>query len=299
MSWDAAARRGDWPAAFAISDAVLRARDPATRDDPTLPYHLRWVWDGRAIEGNDVLVRCYHGLGDTLHFARYLRPLARRARSVTIEAPPPLAPLLRLIPGVSVHPFDPAAPLAPFGCDIESMELAHALRLPPDALADPILRLADAAPVRPGSLGLCWRGGDWDPARSVPFNELDPLLRETCGRWWSLQPGEGGSGFANPAGCGAYLRETARLVASLERVVTIDSMVAHLAGALGRPALVLLRAEADWRWGDDQCRCALYPTHTLFRQSVPGRWDDVLARVAGHLRSEQRTGKPDRSGDQR
>ena len=184
---------------------------------------------------------------------------------------------------MSVHPFDPAAPLAPSECDIESMELAHALRLPPGAVAEPFLHLADTPPIRPGSLGLCWRGGDWDPARSVPFAELAPLLQVADGRLWSLQLGEGGRPFVNAAGCGPDVGQTARLVTSLDRIVTIDSMVAHLAGALGRPALVLLHAQADWRWGDDPCRCGLYPTHTLLRQTSPGRWDDVLARAAEHL----------------
>ena len=57
-------RRGDFPAAWVIAEQALGGRDPATRDDPSLPYHLRWVWDGRAFDGRDVLVRCYHGLGD-------------------------------------------------------------------------------------------------------------------------------------------------------------------------------------------------------------------------------------------
>ena len=282
MSWDAAARRGDWEAAWAISDAVVRERDPACRDDPSLPYHRRWVWDGRRFEGRDVLVRCYHGLGDTLHFARYFRPLAARARRVTVEAPPPLVPLLRLVPGIAVHPFDPASPLAPLECDIESMELAHALRLRPDVLSAPWLRLPGPLVPRAGSVGLCWRGGNWDRARSVPLPELAPL-HVGADRLWSLQLGEGGPAFANPGGCGDDLLETAQLVASLERVVTIDSMVAHLAGALGRPALVLLHADADWRWGAERERCRLYPAHKLLRQSQPGRWNDVLAQVAAHI----------------
>ncbi len=92
--WTAAMRRGDFTAAWRISDAVLATRDPATRDDPGLPYHLRWVWDGAPLDGRDVLVRCYHGLGDTIQFARYLAPLRARAARVTLEAPPELRALL-------------------------------------------------------------------------------------------------------------------------------------------------------------------------------------------------------------
>ena len=289
MSWDAAARRGDWQAAWAINDAVLASRVPATRDDAALPYHLRWVWDGRPFHGRDVLVRCYHGLGDTLHFARYLRPLAACARGVTVEAPATLAPLLRTIAGITVHAFDPAHPLPPRECDIESMELAHALRIPPDALASPCLALDPAPPPRAGAIGLSWRGGDWDSARSVPFAALGPILERAAGRLWSLQLGEGGPAFRNACGSGPDLTETARLLASLHHVVTIDSMIAHLAGALGVPATVLLPARADWRWGDGRGegdapeRCRLYPTHTLLRQSRAGCWDDVVTRAAATL----------------
>ena len=76
-NWEQAMRRGDLGAAWAISDQVLRERDPSRRDDASLPYHERWVWDGRSFDGADVLVRCYHGLGDTLQFARYLPALWR------------------------------------------------------------------------------------------------------------------------------------------------------------------------------------------------------------------------------
>src|SRR5690242_16871168 len=96
----AAMRRGDFAAAWRINDAVLAARDPRGRDDPRLPYHLRWVWDGRSVWDRHVLVRCYHGLGDTLQFARYLPALRARARSVTLECQPPLLPLLASLPAV-------------------------------------------------------------------------------------------------------------------------------------------------------------------------------------------------------
>ena len=281
-AWDDAARRGDWPAAWAINDAVLAARDPATRDDPAQPYHLRWVWDGRPFDDRAVLVRCYHGLGDTLHFARYLGPLAARARHVTVEAPAALVPLLRSIPAITVHAFDVARPLPPQDCDIESMELAHALRIPPGARAAACLATGPV-PRRPGAIGLSWRGGDWNTARSVPFAALGPLLGRGAGRLWSLQLGEGGPTFHNPDGCGPDLAATARLLASLDLVVTIDSMIAHLAGALGRPAIVLLPARADWRWGDAPERCSLYPCHTLIRQRQPGSWNDVVARAAAAL----------------
>ena len=94
--WEAAMRRGDFAAAWRVNDAVLAARDPATRDDPALPYHQRWVWDGTPPDGADVLVRCYHGLGDTLMFSRYLPVLKRRAARLRVEVQPELLRFLQL-----------------------------------------------------------------------------------------------------------------------------------------------------------------------------------------------------------
>src|SRR5947209_3163403 len=133
--WMAAMRRGDFAAAWAISDTVLAARDPAGRDDPQLPYHLRWVWDGRPFAGKRVLVRCYHGLGDTIQFARFLAPLRARAASLELEVQPELVPLFASLPGPDrLIPFRLDAPHSPAECDLELMELPHALRITPAAL---------------------------------------------------------------------------------------------------------------------------------------------------------------------
>ena len=131
-AWTAAMRRGDYAAAFALGDAVIAARSPDERDDARVDYHRRWVWDGRAFDGEDVLVRCYHGLGDTIQFARFLPLLGQRARSVTVEAPARLHDLLATIPGVDrLLAFDHAAPAKPFACDIEITELPQARAAPP------------------------------------------------------------------------------------------------------------------------------------------------------------------------
>ncbi|MBO0749878.1 MAG: hypothetical protein J2O44_05560, partial [Porphyrobacter sp.] len=97
--WIEAMRAGAYERAWQIAAETLRTRDPATRDDPAQPCHLRWVWDGRPFDGCDVLVRCYRGLGDTLQFARFLPALVKRAASVTVECPPRLMPLLEAMAG--------------------------------------------------------------------------------------------------------------------------------------------------------------------------------------------------------
>ncbi len=270
-------RQEDWPAAWAVATEALAARDPATRDDPARAYHERWVWDGRDLSGRAVVVRCYHGLGDTLQFVRFLPALRARAAHVTLEAQPELSALLAGIPGADrVLPFDAAAPI-PADDDIEIMELQHALRAEPDGA--PYLS-ASPAPVAGAAAGVCWQAGAWDPARSIPLAELRPALPHGA---VSLQ--RGAVGLPDPLGGSMDLLATARLVASLPRVVTVDSMVAHLAGALGRPVELLLKADADWRWGATD-RTAWYSATRLHRQRVPGEWAAPVASLAAALRAE-------------
>jgi hypothetical protein len=273
-------KRGCHTAAWAISDIVLGRRDPATRDDPALPYHRRWVWDGRPFLRRHVLVRCYHGLGDTLQFARYLPVLRRLVASLTVEVQPALLPLLTTIVGPDrLVPFDPAKPLPPSECDIEIMELAHALRLLPDAVPPGYLRAAPA-PLPAGAIGLCWRAGDWDPLRALPPELLAPLSRYPC---LTLQPHPTTLRVLNPRGCSTDIADTAALIAGTALVVTVDTMVAHLAGALDHPTCLLLRHDADWRWMQDRSDSPWYPSMRLYRQPAPGDWASVTARLAADL----------------
>ncbi len=279
--WTEAMRGARFEEAWALSQIGLAARDPSTRDDPRLPYHLRWVGDGRPFDGRRVLVRCYHGLGDTIQFARYLPLLAGRAASVSLEVQPRLLPLLADLPGIAeLIPFDPARPAAPAECDIEITELPFALRLPPTAAPPPYLRWTPAA-LPQGTIGLCYGAGDWDAGRSIPPSLLAPLCRgRTC---LSLVAEPTGLPVINPAGCPFDMEATASLVASCALVITVDTMIAHLAGALGRPTWLLLKAEPDWRWTPGSPTSLWYPTMRLFHQPRPGAWEPVLAEVAGAL----------------
>ena len=298
--WEAAMRRGDWAAAWRVSDAVLRARDPARRDDPRLPYHERWVWDGRDLAGQRVLVRCYHGLGDTLQFVRLLALLRPRVAALALEVQPEILPLLRRLPGPDrMIPFRLDAP-APAECDVELMELPHALRLEPASLpavvpyvhAEPERVAAMRHRLGPGiKVGVCWQAGDWDPERSVPLAALAPILALPGVTPVSLQRGKAASealagyapAFANPHDRSLEILETAALIGALDLVITVDTMVAHLAGALGCATWVLLRAAADWRWMAGRTDSPWYPTMRLYRQDRPGEWRGVLDRLAADL----------------
>jgi len=288
--WLRAMRAGAFAAAWAVSDEVLAARDPATRDDPALPYHLRWVWNGRRLDGNRVLVRCYHGLGDTLQFCRYLPLLRPHVADLALEVQPELIPLLRTLPGPDrLIPFRQDAPAPRSECDIEVMELAHALRSVPHGA--PYLS-AEPLPRPSGDLrvGLCWRAGGWDAGRSVPLPALAPLAQVPGVRLISLQRGPGLEELAiagtppvlDTGDRSADVMAVARLLATLDLVVTVDTMVAHLAGALGRPTWLLLQADADWRWMSGP-RSLWYDSVRLYRQPSPGRWAPPLAQLQADL----------------
>ena len=275
--WLDAMYRGDWATAWAVQDAVLSGRDPATRDDPARPYHERWVWNGRplgSVGRGQVLVRCYHGLGDTLQFWRYL-PILQAQADVTVEVQPELLPLLATT--ARCVPFDPAHP-APPQHDVEIMELFHALRLPPPPapylMADPF-PLAGFGPT----VGVCWVAGGWDSGRSVPWPLLSPLAERATVVSLARGPDAAGAPWIDPLAGSMDIMQTARLLAALDHIVTVDTMVAHLAGALGRPTSLLLRADADWRWMRGRNDSPWYPQTRLYRQPSPGEWDPAVARA--------------------
>ncbi|WP_141395775.1 glycosyltransferase family 9 protein [Sphingomonas spermidinifaciens] len=287
-AWISAMRAGSFERAWTLADAAIAARDPATRDDPREPYHRRWIWDGRAFDGRDVVARCYHGLGDTIQYARFLPPLARRARSLTVEVQPRLLPLLEpLVPGARWVGFRPTHPIAHGEVDIGITELDHALRMRPDLPAVPYLQAAPAV-LPAGTIALCNGAGDWDAERSLPADLLAPLSKlAPC---VTLMPGPSALPVLNPEGCPLDMAATAALVAGVSLVVTVDTMIAHLAGALGRPVWLMLKAEPDWRWNPASRRSHWYPTARLYAQPRPDDWGSVVAAILADLKEERAHG---------
>lgn len=299
--WICAMLAGAFERAWMISDEVLRhRRGPRPRH---LPHHLRWVWEGSPLAGRRVLVRCYHGLGDTLHFIRLMPWLAEIAAAVMVEAQPELLPLLRGAPGIDrLMALDTEPP--PFDVEIELMELPHALRLTEGTLPRdvPYLRLpaprSDMAARRTAGpsddrlkVGLVWTAGAWRPERSLRLEMLMPLDAVPRLALVSLQQGparaEIGTGagprFAAATPEGSDIVDTAALMATLDGILTVDTMVAHLAGALGLPVWVMLPFAADWRWQVGRRDSSWYPTMRLFRQPAPGDWRPVVREVVAGL----------------
>jgi hypothetical protein len=178
--WMAAARTGDFLRAWAIADRALALRGGATCWH--LPRHEQWVWDGRPLVGRRVLVRCYHGLGDTIQYARFLPQLARLAREVVVWAQPALLGLLRTLPAkLELLPLHDGTPETDYDVDLEIMELAHVLRVTLASLPNRVPYFAVPPAHRytaAFSVGLVARAGDFDARRSAP---PDPLVSALAG----------------------------------------------------------------------------------------------------------------------
>ena len=283
-------RAGNFARAWEVSDEVLRRRAGQTCHH--LPRHFQWVWNGDSLAEKRVLIRCYHGLGDTIQFIRYA-PLVRRIASrVVVSAQSELIPLLRTADGIDeLLPLHSRAPEADYDIDVESMELPHVFRSTVATLPNevPYLHLTPARLPRDGKLqvGLVWTCGDWAPERSIPIELLLPLTDIPGVTLHILQRGcglaERPSGFGVMSGCDNIL-QAARVIAALDLVISIDSMPAHLAGALGVRTWTLLQAQSDWRWMEARDDTPWYPTMRLFRQDTGDGWAGLMARVTRELR---------------
>lgn len=288
-------RRGEFAQAWRCADADLRAR--TGRPCWHWPRHLQYVWDGRPLAGRRVLVRCYHGLGDTIQFVRYAPLLRQVAAEVIVWAQPELLPLLATAPGIGqLLPLHDGTPEATYDVDVEIMELPHVFRttLATIPATVPYLHVEPkrlAASNDKLAVGLVWQAGDWDARRSVPFELLAPLAAVPGVQLYILQANAGAAGWQ--PGIGQHpgefdLYDYARVLRGLDLLLTVDSMPAHLAGALGVPVWTLLPADADWRWLSGRADSPWYPTMRLFRQAQPGQWAPVVAQVAAALQAAAR-----------
>jgi hypothetical protein len=283
-AWMAAMGRGDFEAAWQIGDTTLAERR-GSRPCWHLPRHEQWVWDGRALAGQRVLVRCYHGLGDTLQYARFLPTLAAMCRELTVWAQPALLSLLeRMDVPFMLLPLHDGTPEVDYDVDIEIMELAHALRATTDSLPTYVPYFNVNPEPRPGSIfciGVVAAAGEWDARRSAPPELMAALADKPGVRLFNLQQGEpvpGAEDISTPD-----ILALATRMLGLDLVVTVDTMTAHLAGALAVPTWTLLMADADWRWMGNREDSPWYPSMRLFRQPSPGDWESVFSGVRAAL----------------
>jgi hypothetical protein len=289
--WKAAMRRGDLAAAWAIGDAVLKRRLEAREVCWRWPRHLQFIWRGEPLMGKRILVRCYHGLGDTIQFLRFMRPLRAIARHVTVWVQSQLLDLAATAAGVDeVIALHDGSSDADYDSDIEIMEVPHALRLSSIPCQVPYLTASPVSPrPKTGNLriGIVWQGGDWDTRRNLPRHLLERISDVSGIRLFSLQIGEAARSSQIPSivsDC-ETIGKTAERMHELDLIISVDTMAAHLAGALAVPVWTLLHAECDWRWGEDETHSAWYPTMRLFRQRRSGDWSAVIGQVCQVLAS--------------
>src|SRR5690242_1662777 len=287
--WIETMRNGDFAAAWQISDRLLLT--PRTEDHFQLPRWQQSIWDGSDVTGKRVLVRCYHGLGDTIHFIRYAALLKKLAAEVIVWVQPSLIPLLRGVDGIDrMLPLHDGSPEVEYDVDLELSELPHLFRTTLESIPArvPYLSVEPAAIASDGRMraGLIWRSGDWDERRSVPFSQVQRLRQVRGVEWHILQREPVAAGWDGQLGVisgGDNPLDDARVMSSLDLVISVDTMTAHLAGALGVNTWTLLPYDADWRWMLDRRDSPWYPTMRLFRQPAPGRWDLVVDELVVQL----------------
>ena len=285
-------RRGEFGAAWSISDILLRRHLAAPRAAIDVPRHQQVIWDGASLQCKRVLVRCYHGLGDTIQFVRYVPLLKEIAAQVAFWSQPSLIALLSTMNGIDrMIPLHDGTPDCDYEADVEVMELPYVFRTTIETIPArvPYFQVdASALDYCKMKVGLVWRGGDWDPRRDVPFELLTQLTDLQEISFYVLQQEasalEHHEKFKMILPPGADALTTARVMRGLDLIISIDSMPAHLAGALGVRTWTLLQKDADWRWMIDRNYSPWYPTMRLFRQQQAGDWQPVVAQVKRKLR---------------
>jgi tetratricopeptide (TPR) repeat protein len=307
-------RLGDWERGWPGYEARWRFREV----HPTPRIFREPRWSGQQLRGERVLLHAEQGLGDTLQFCRYASLVAARGGLPILQVQEPVEHLLRSMAVVrSGCPQIALLSAEPPGCDYECplMSLPAVFATTVDTVPCAGAYLAaepEAARAKqhafpshgPGlRVGLAWAGNPRykaDRQRSMHLETLLPLLTAVQANWISLQKGEAAAQLAGQLSAlpryvllqdgssrDRDLAETAALAATLDLVITTDTCIAHLAGAMGLPVWILLPHLADWRWMQHSETTPWYPTARLFRQPTPGDWSGVLKRVIAELQAFQ------------
>jgi tetratricopeptide (TPR) repeat protein len=302
-------RLGDWKQGWPGYEARWRFREVHRA-----PMAFRQPrWQGEPLDGRRILLHAEQGLGDSIQFCRYAALVAARGGSVILQVREPVERLMASLAvvragqaviaqlGIEPPAFDIECPLmslpAVFGTTLDTVPWPGAyLAADPGLVFDKRMRFPELQTHgRPLRVGLAWAGNPRykaDSRRSMELATLLPLLRTSGMTWISLQKGETAGQLASlPGGIFVWdgssgerdLAETAALIATLDLVITTDTCIAHLAGAMAKPVWILLPHLSDWRWMQQIETTPWYPTARLFRQRAPGDWAGVLDRVIENL----------------
>jgi tetratricopeptide (TPR) repeat protein len=313
-------QQGDYERGWPAYEARWRCKSTAP-----LPAFKQPRWDGAPLDGKTILLYAEQGIGDTLHMIRYAPQVkARGAGRVVVQCQNALVPLLARSRGIDqvvgwgspAPSFDVYTPLLSlpglFHTTLATVPAAVPYVFPdPELVAQWRRELAAGSgdPRRaPGGVrvGIAWQGSPryaWDRHRSVRLEQFEALARIERVQLISLQKGPGSEQLRDLAGrfpvvdlgdrldetAGPFM-DTAAVVANLDLVVSVDSAIAHLAGAMGVPVWVALNYSPHWCWLLDRDNSPWYPTARLFRQTRLGDWDGVFARLAEALRERAAAG---------
>lgn len=293
---------GDLPTAWDAHEARLRLPNGVAG---RRLYPQPW-WRGEDdITGRRILLHAEQGLGDTIHFVRYAPMVAARGAIVSVEVQPGLRNLLRGMPGIAaIH--EVGEPIPPFELQCSLMSLPAAFRT---SLADipATVPYVHPAPDRSAvwqkrlgpwqrmRVGIAWSGRDSHPDdrfRSIPLTRLGWLAERSDIECHVIQrevrdPDRTAMaklpGLADHSALLTDFGETAALLAQLDLIISVDTAVVHLAGAMGKPTWLLLAHSADWRWMTGRLDSPWYPTLRLFRQTARDDWGPVLADMGRQL----------------
>jgi tetratricopeptide (TPR) repeat protein len=266
------------------------------------------LWRGDSLNGARILLHAEQGLGDTLQFLRYVPMVQATGGTVILDVPRSLLRLAAELPGIAtlVGTGDPLPPFE-WHCPLMSLPLAFGTSLDSIPAPVPYLNVPSEArkkaedlqwPDKGQRVGVVWSGNplfpeDW--IRSIPLRSCAPMFRREGVHFFSLQMGPAAAQLAEVDATVIDLQaaigdmaDTAALIANLDLVITVDTAVAHLAGALGKTTWVLLPFAPDWRWLMERETSPWYPTMRLFRQPGFGDWGSVLERVRNELAVDRR-----------
>jgi tetratricopeptide (TPR) repeat protein len=288
---------GDLAGGFADYEWRWQADRGFARSFRSLPQPL---WKGEPLDGKAILLHAEQGFGDTVQFCRYAPLVAERGARVILEVPGPLLPLMTGLPGVTqVLAKGGVLPRFDLHCPLLSLPAAFKTDLSTIPAGVPYLncdsrKLAEwrqkLGPKLKPRIGLAWSGSTvhaQDNARTVSLQQMLPLL-DARAEWVSLQRDVRETDAPTLAECRDIVHvggdlgdfaDTAAAMETMDLIIAVDTSVAHLAGAIGKPAWILLPFIPDWRWMLERTDTPWYPTVRLFRQTVPGDWAGVIARM--------------------
>lgn len=266
-----------------------------------LPPTTAPIWQGENIDGKSILLFPEQGMGDSIQFIRYVRLLSGRGANVHCCCLRPLFNLFRTIEGAAgVYEIGKDIPHVDY--QVSMMELPRLLRtdLHNIPLAEGYLKAPATDFLRPDrlSVGIVWQGNpshERDTLRSIDLRELTPFFDVEGVSFFSLQMG-GAERKISELNLQEHIKDmsgqltdyaaTAGIIAQLDLVISIDTSVAHVAGAIGKPVWLMLPTAADWRWGREGETTPWYNSMRLFRQQSRGDWSDVVVRIRSMLQSQ-------------